>query len=229
MISAVVVAAGKSRRMGADKLSLLLCGKPVFLYSLEALQAHDEVSEIILVSRLENQSLLQEKAQTAGVTKIRHWVEGGEERQHSVWQGLQKVDAQSELVLIHDAARPFLSPTLIDEVAQAARAMGAAVCGSKVVDTIKEVDEKQQVVKTLKRESLLAVQTPQIFQRSIIQEAYKSLMQTQEMLTDDTAVVERLGKPVQVVLFSGINLKITTPEDLVLAEAFLKKKRSIIF
>lgn len=224
MISAVVVAAGKSRRMGADKLSLLLCGKPVFLYCLEVLQAHEEVSEIILVSRLESQTWLQEKTQTAGITKIRHWVEGGEERQHSVWQGLQKVDAQSELVLIHDAARPFLSRTLIDEVARAARAMGAAVCGSKVVDTIKEVDEKQQVVKTLKRESLLAVQTPQIFQRSIIHEAYKSVMQTQEMLTDDTAVVERLGKPVQVVLFSNINLKITMPDDLVLAEAFLKKK-----
>ncbi|MBX7156763.1 MAG: 2-C-methyl-D-erythritol 4-phosphate cytidylyltransferase [Verrucomicrobiae bacterium] len=223
MISAVVVAAGSSRRMGKDKLFLPLCGKPVFFYCLEIFEAHPLITEIIMVTRSEAKTLFQNHLPET-ITKVKQWIEGGKERQHSVWNGLQAANPSNDLVLIHDAARPLITRKIVDAVVDAAQKTGAAVCGSALADTIKEVDEKGFVTKTLDRDCLVAVQTPQIFHASLIREAYQKLMATQEILTDDTAVVERMGKSVQVVLCDEPNLKMTRPQDLIVAEGILQSR-----
>ena len=224
MISAVVVAAGSSRRMGQDKLFLPLCGKPIFFYCLELFEIHPLISEIIMVVRPETKMLFQNHLPKS-ITKIRKWVEGGKERQHSVWNGLQATDSNNSLVLIHDAARPLVTKTIVDLVIDAAQKTGAAVCGMALADTIKEVDANSIVVRTLNRDRLVAVQTPQIFHASLVIEAYQKLIQTNEILTDDTAVVERFGKSVQVVVCDDLNFKMTKPQDLILAESILQFRR----
>ena len=223
MISAIVVAAGSSRRMGQDKLFLSLLGKPVFLYGLELFEAHPLISEIILVTRAETKELFQKEIPKT-LSKISQWVEGGKERQHSVWNGLQKMNSKNELVLIHDAARPLVTRAILDATLNAAKETGAAVCGHALADTIKEMGANQIVTRTLERDRLAAVQTPQIFRTALITEAYRNLMETSEILTDDTAVIERFGKKVQVVMCEDLNFKITKPQDLVLAEAVLRSR-----
>lgn len=225
MISAVVVAAGSSRRMGKDKLALTLNDKPVFLYCLEVFESHPLIQEIIVVTQLDKQTWFQNQISPQFV-KIKKWVEGGQERQHSVWNGLQAVNLKSELVLIHDAARPLVTASILNAVIQAAQKTGAAVCGTAIVDTIKEVDLNSVVTKTLDRSRLVAVQTPQIFEANLIRAAYQDLIETNEVLTDDTAVVERLGKSVQVVICEDLNFKITKPQDVALAESVLKSRQA---
>lgn len=225
MISAVVVAAGSSRRMGKDKLALTLYDKPVFLYCLEVFESHPLIQEIIVVTQLDKQTWFQNQISPQFV-KINKWVEGGQERQYSVWNGLQAVNLKSELVLIHDAARPLVTASILNAVIQAAQKTGAAVCGTAIVDTIKEVDLNSVVTKTLDRSRLVAVQTPQIFEANLIRTAYRDLIETNEVLTDDTAVVERLGKSVQVVICEDLNFKITKPQDVALAESVLKSRQA---
>ena len=226
MISAVIVAAGNSRRMGKDKLFLPLCGKPIFFYCLELFQTHSLINEIIMVVRTETKTLFQNHL-PKNITKVQKWIEGGKERQHSVWNGLQSINPDNSLVLIHDAARPLITKAIVDSVINAAQKTGAAVCGTALADTIKEVDTNSMVARTLNRDRLVAVQTPQVFHTSLIREAYQKLMKTNEILTDDTAVVERLGKPVQVVICDDLNFKMTRPQDLILAKSILKSRQTV--
>ncbi len=221
-LSAVVVAAGRSQRMGFDKLLTPLCGRPLLLHTLERLLQTEVPAEIVLVVRPGSEADMEAiiaPLRERGTIKI---VAGGAQRQDSVYAGLQAVADTSEYVLVHDAARPFVTKELIDVVLAAAKLSDAAVCGAPCSDSLKEVGEDGLVEQTVDRSKLWTVQTPQIFRTSLLKEAYRSALECGGIYTDDTAVVEKMGHPVRIVLYHGINLKVTTPSDWKIAEAFLK-------
>jgi 2-C-methyl-D-erythritol 4-phosphate cytidylyltransferase len=149
-------------------------------------------------------------------------VSGGEQRQDSVRAGLKAMTSSSQYVLIHDAARPFLTRELVEVVLEAAKTTGAAVCGTPCSDSLKEVNDESLVQRTIDRSRLWNVQTPQIFNTVLLRDAYQAVAKLGGTFTDDTAVVERAGYPVQTVLYQGVNLKVTTPADWALAEAYLR-------
>lgn len=220
-VSAVVVAAGRSQRMGFDKLLTPLAGKPLLVHTLERLQAVSLVSEIILVVRPETEAQVGElfaEAIAAGKIRLAH---GGALRQDSVRNGLAATSPDSECVLIHDAARPFVTEELVSTVLAAAKETGAAVCGVPSSDTLKEVAADGNVTRTLDRSIIWSVQTPQIFRKSLLAEAYDHVAASGAQVTDDTAAVELFGKPVRVVHYPGFNMKVTTPSDWNLAACYL--------
>jgi 2-C-methyl-D-erythritol 4-phosphate cytidylyltransferase len=220
-LSAVVVAAGRSQRMGFDKLLTPLAGRPLLLHTIDRLLETQLPAEVVLVIRPGSEaemSAVIEPLRERGTIRL---VPGGAQRQDSVRAGLQAVSASSEYVLVHDAARPFVTKELIDVVLAAAKLSGAAVCGAPCSDSLKEVGEDGLVSKTIDRSQLWSVQTPQIFRTKLLKDAYQAALKSGEIFTDDTAVVERTGHPVRIVLYNGINLKVTTPSDWKLAESFL--------
>jgi 2-C-methyl-D-erythritol 4-phosphate cytidylyltransferase len=220
-LSAVVVAAGRSQRMGFDKLLTPLAGRPLLLHTLDRLLQTGVPEEIILVIRPGSEAEM-----AAVIAPLRdqgtiRLVPGGELRQDSVRAGLRAVPASSQYVMIHDAARPFLTRELVESVLEEAKRAGAAVCGLPCSDSLKEVTEEGAVARTIDRSKLWTVQTPQIFNTALLREAYQAVEKLGMVFTDDTAVVERAGYPVQVVFYQGVNIKVTTPADWKLAEAFL--------
>ena len=221
-LSAVVVAAGRSQRMGFDKLLTPLGGRPLLLHTLERLQQTQLPSEIVLVirpgSKVEMEAVIAPLREKGNI----RLVDGGAQRQDSVQAGLKAVSDSSDFVMVHDAARPFITKELIDVVLAAAKLSDAAVCGAPCSDSLKEVAEDGLVVQTVDRSKLWTVQTPQIFRTQLLRDAYAAALATGESFTDDTAVVERMGHPVRIVLYNGINLKVTTPADWSLAEALLR-------
>jgi 2-C-methyl-D-erythritol 4-phosphate cytidylyltransferase len=221
-LSAVVVAAGRSQRMGFDKLMTPLGGRPLLLHTLERLLVTEVPEEIILVIRpgtkLEMEATIAPLRDRGNI----RLVDGGAQRQDSVQAGLRAVSDSSEYVMVHDAARPFVTKELIDTVLAAAKLSDAAVCGAPCSDSLKEVGEDGLVEETVDRSKLWTVQTPQIFRTKLLRDAYQAALKTGETFTDDTAVVEKMGHPVRIVLYHGINLKITTPADWSLAEAYLR-------
>jgi 2-C-methyl-D-erythritol 4-phosphate cytidylyltransferase len=208
--------------MGFDKLLTPLGGRPLLLHTLEHLMQTQVPEEIVLVirpgSKVEMEAVI---APLRDKGKIR-LVDGGAQRQDSVQAGLRAVSDASEFVMVHDAARPFVTKELIDVVLAAAKLSDAAVCGAPCSDTLKEVAEDGLVVRTVDRAKLWTVQTPQIFRTQLLRDAYAAALRTGENFTDDTAVVEKMGHPVRIVLYNGINLKVTTPADWSLAEALLR-------
>jgi len=221
-LSAVVVAAGRSQRMGFDKLSTPLGGQPLLLHTLGRILDTQVPAEIILVirpgSEEETRKLIAPLSDKGNIRLVR----GGEQRQDSVQAGLNVVSSSSEYVMIHDAARPFVTKELIDVVLAAAKLTGAAVCGAPCSDSLKQVAEDGLIRGSLDRSKLWTVQTPQIFRTQLLREAYRLAVKTGGTFTDDTAVVEKIGHPVQVVLYHGVNFKITTPSDWKLAESYLQ-------
>lgn len=221
-LSAVVVAAGRSQRMGFDKLLTPLGGRPLLVHTLERLLQTEAPAEVVLVIRPGSQ-----KEMEAVIDPLRdrlrvRFVEGGAQRQDSVYAGLQAVADSSEFVMVHDAARPFVTKELVDLVLNAAKLSDAAVCGAPCSDTLKEVAEDGLVMRTVDRSRMWTVQTPQIFRTRLLRECYQAALATGEAFTDDTAVVEKMGHPVRIVLYHGINLKVTTPADWAVAEALLR-------
>ena len=217
-LSAVVVAAGRSQRMGFDKLLTPLAGRPLLLHTLVRLAATGLLGEIILVVRGGTEETMGQMVEPlAGQISIR-LVAGGEQRQDSVFAGLQAVAESAEFVMVHDAARPFVTRELIELVLAGARLSDAAVCGAPCSDSLKEVGEDGLVRRTIDRAQLWTVQTPQIFRRTLLLEAYRSARASGRTFTDDTAVVEHFGHAVRTVLYPEINLKVTTPLDWKLAE-----------
>jgi 2-C-methyl-D-erythritol 4-phosphate cytidylyltransferase len=221
-LSAVVVAAGRSQRMGFDKLLTPLAGRPLLLHTIDRLQQTGVPSEIILVIRPGSEAEMN-----AVIAPLRdrgsiRLVPGGAQRQDSVQAGIKAASSSSEYVLVHDAARPFVTKELVDVVLAAAKASGAAVCGAPCSDSLKEVGEDGLVERTIDRSQLWTVQTPQIFRTRLLLDAYAAALKSGENFTDDTAIVERAGHHVRIVLYHGINLKVTTPSDWKLAEAYLQ-------
>jgi len=221
-LSAVVVAAGRSQRMGFDKLLTPLGGRPLLVHTLERLLLTNVPEEIILVIRPGSEAEME-----AVISPLREQgnirlVPGGAQRQDSVRAGLNAVSDSSEYVMVHDAARPFVTKELIDVVLAAAKLTGAAVCGAPCSDSLKDGAEDGLVVRTIERSRLWTVQTPQIFRTRLLRDAYQAAARTDLIFTDDTAVVEKMGRPVRLVLYHGINFKVTTPADWSLAEAYLR-------
>lgn len=223
-VSVVVVGAGKSKRMGSqqNKLFMRVRGKPILAYTLRAFERCDACSEVVVVLRQEDIPLFYEEI-LAGepYTKVRPPVPGGPERQDSVFSGLLATDPGARIIAVHDGARPLVDEATILRTLEAATAFGAAIPCVPVKDTIKEIDEKGFVSRTLQRDRLVSVQTPQAFRRDIIFSAYERARIQGIYATDDASLVEMAGYPIKMVIGSYYNIKLTTPEDLAIMEAFL--------
>ena len=224
--AALVAAAGSSTRMGGgtNKLLLPLDGIPVLIRTLDALQRAERVDEIIVATREEELVEIAQLCHTYGITKCKKVVRGGESRAHSVMLAAREADKSMELLAVQDGARPLVTPALIDSVIAAATRCGAAAPAVPVKDTIKCVREDGAVAQTLDRSALRAVQTPQVFTADVLKAALQSVLEQGIEVTDDCGAVERLGKVVFLTEGEETNLKITTPADLVLAEAILKDR-----
>jgi 2-C-methyl-D-erythritol 4-phosphate cytidylyltransferase len=219
LVSAIVVAAGEGLRFKskASKPLVILNSKPIIIHSLAAFSRLPQVKEIIVVANRRNYPAIIRNIRKFRIKKISRIVYGGLRRQDSVYNGLKAVNPALDLILIHDAARPFADRKLISAVIKQAGLHGAAISAVRVKPTIKESAESSPVVRrTLKRNLLWEAQTPQVFERSLLLKAYKKFNRTD--FTDDAGLVERLGKQVRIVEGSYKNIKITTPEDLTIAK-----------
>jgi 2-C-methyl-D-erythritol 4-phosphate cytidylyltransferase len=216
-VSAIIVAAGAGTRFGAAKQFVPLKGKPLVEWSLARFEEHGMVDEIVLVLPEKG----PEGAYASRYGKIRAVVEGGARRQDSVFAGFRTVSPdETEIVLVHDAARPLFSADLISRIIKATLARGSAVPALTVEDTVKEVEEGE-VVRTLNREKLVRVQTPQGFLYRILKEALARAREEGFYGTDEAMLVERAGKRVAVISGDPWNIKITSPSDMKIAEALL--------
>lgn len=225
MTSAIIVAAGKGTRMGpnVDKVFLEIAGSPVVAHTWRTFASAVCIDEIILVVRAGMESAFEELAANIVSQKPFRIVTGGAERQDSVWNGLQAVSNETEIVAIQDAARPCTSASLIEATISSARETGAAVAAQPVTDTIKESRDGNFVERTLDRAKLWAVQTPQTFRLEIIRCALAEVRRKGLSVTDDTAACELIGQPVRLVASVQPNPKVTRPEDLPFIEMLLKK------
>ena len=224
--TAIVLAAGQGKRMGTSiqKQYLELDGKPILYYSLYAFEKSNLIDEIILVvGENQNEYCRKEIVSKYQFTKVKHVIQGGAERYISVWNGLRKVG--EGYVFIHDGARPFIDEEILTRAYESVQEYKACVVGMPTKDTIKIADKDGFVLDTPDRRDLWIVQTPQVFETALVKEAYGKLMRHAETnVTDDAMVVEQmLGGKVKLVEGSYRNIKITTPEDLQVANLFVKK------
>ncbi len=213
-VVAIVAGAGSGRRMGADKAMLKLLDKPLIAWPVDVLQNNEFINEIVVVLHNNNLAEGEKLRVERRWTKVRSICEGGELRQDSVRNGLSHA-GECRWVLIHDGARPFLTGRLIEDGLAAAQETGAAIAAVPVKDTVKQADLAEFVAHTLDRNLLRAVQTPQVFRFEIIKQAYAEI---KDEVTDDAALVERAGHKVKLYMGDYSNIKVTTPEDLRLAE-----------
>ncbi len=227
MLTAIIVAAGSSQRMGFDKLFADLAGRPVVAWSVAAFQASEAVDGIVLVTRPEREVLFREMAQRWNWTKLRAILPGGAQRHLSVWNGLQTVAAERKeeddaaFVAVHDGARPLITPDMIARCLGLAREAGAACCAAPVSDTLKRADADRRICGGVDRANLWAVQTPQIFALPLLLRAYQTVIDAGETVTDETSALEGIGAPVALLNSGDFNLKITYPPDLELARHLL--------
>ncbi|SDW88980.1 2-C-methyl-D-erythritol 4-phosphate cytidylyltransferase [Marininema mesophilum] len=219
-VGVVIPAAGIGKRMGTkvSKQFLDIAGEPVLIRTLRVFDEHPAVMEIVLaVKEEEREAVIALLHRYEFDPKRIRLVQGGAERQSSVYHGLCEI--QAEWVLVHDAVRPFVTSAQVDQLLAVAKETGAAILAVPVKDTVKQVSEAGVVETTLDRNQLWAVQTPQAFSRELLMEAYEQGAESALEATDDAKLVEAMGVSVQVVRGDYTNLKLTTPEDLVLAEA----------
>ncbi|MGD6818631.1 2-C-methyl-D-erythritol 4-phosphate cytidylyltransferase [Metabacillus sp. 84] len=220
----VIPAAGQGKRMnaGKNKQFIELEGKPVIAHTLSVFEADPACCGIILVINEAERDEFMDMIQRFSFTKIKKMTGGGAERQESVYNGLKH--AEEPVVFIHDGARPFIEYPVLQELAEAAQREGAATLAVPVKDTIKRVDQGE-VLETVERSSLWAVQTPQAFRLSAILHAHEDAERSRYQGTDDASLIERLNQKVKVIPGSYANLKLTTPEDLLIAKAILKQRK----
>jgi 2-C-methyl-D-erythritol 4-phosphate cytidylyltransferase len=221
MLSAIIVAAGRSRRAGFDKIFADLAGRPLIAHTVAAFQHAPSVDEVILVGR---ESILDSlRALTAHFPKIRTVLCGGERRQDSVQRGLNAI-LEVEFVAVHDAARPLITPSEIERVFSAAKEYGAAALAAPVTDTLKVADAEGYVIGSIDRQHVFTMQTPQIFARQLLIEAYDRLRDTGLTVTDEVSAVEHAGGNVAVVVTQDHNPKMTFASDLLIAEFILSRR-----
>jgi 2-C-methyl-D-erythritol 4-phosphate cytidylyltransferase len=222
--SVIVAAAGSSRRMGGDnKLMQPIDGVPVLAHTLLALEHAALVDEIVVAAREEDLILFGDLCKIYGVTKPVKIVRGGETRLESVYAASLECRAEAEFIAVHDGARPLASPELIDRTVALAHRTNAAAPAVPVKDTIKTVQDGK-VVSTPDRETLRAVQTPQVFDADLFRAALEKARASGEAVTDDCSAVEMIGKEIYLTEGSYENIKITTPEDLILAAELLHQR-----
>jgi 2-C-methyl-D-erythritol 4-phosphate cytidylyltransferase len=238
MLTAIIVAAGSSQRMGFDKLFATIAGKPLIAHTLHAFERAISVSEILVVAREERHDEIRKINHAENFKKIRSIIAGGERRQDSVRAGLNRLSLGARYVGVHDAARPLIAPEQIERVFGQCLIHGAAALAEPINDTLKRGDidpirphspnsgqEEQIIVVTgsVDRHHLYVMQTPQIFERALIEEAYRLADTENVSLTDEVSAVERFGHKVVLVLSNDFNFKITYPRDLPLAEFVLNQ------
>ncbi len=228
MVTAILLAAGKSERMGAgtDKAFLNIGSKPVIAWSLLAFERCPDIDSIVLVVRKEQKMAAQSLARMFGISKLSRIVAGGTRRQDSAAAGLEAADIDTRIAVVHDGARPCVTPEAISETVAAARRCGAAVLGRRMIDTVKYAARGTTVTRTEDRSRLWTVQTPQAFNANLLRRAYKALAADRKAeATDDAQAVEMLGEDgvqIKIVESNAPNFKITTADDLQLAAAVLK-------
>ena len=224
MTAAIIVAAGRGERMGAnyDKAFLNIGPRPMVAYSMMAFEACTDIQQIVLVVRRERLEAAKGMAQMFGISKLYRIVVGGVHRQDSVRKGLEALSAETTHVAIHDAARPLVTPALISETIKSAQKYGSGVAAHRVVDTVKSGEKASMVSATIDRSKLWMVQTPQTFRVELLKLAYAQLAETKEVVTDDAAALERIGEPVRLVEWAPMNLKVTVSEDLTTAAMLLR-------
>ncbi|MBM7622373.1 2-C-methyl-D-erythritol 4-phosphate cytidylyltransferase [Bacillus tianshenii] len=223
----MVLAAGQGKRMkaGKNKQFIELEGKPVIIHTLTVFENDPMCKEIKLVINEKEVPLFEALLESYGISKVSEMVPGGKERQDSVYNGLLRME-NAEIVLVHDGARPFIRQEVIHRLVEKAKRDGAAIVGVPVKDTIKKVNADLLIEETVERAALWMIQTPQAFQYSILQKAHLQAKEEQYMGTDESSLVERIGMPVHMVEGDYENIKLTTPEDLIVAEAILKKQKA---
>jgi len=223
--TAVIVAAGKGKRMGTDisKQFLPLCGKEILTHTVEVFEKADRIRDIVLVTGTDSLQDVQDMVWEYGWQKVISVVAGGKERQDSVWNGLQAVSEDTEIVLIHDGVRPFVTEEILDLSIETAVEMGGCAAGVPAKDTIKVCNSENIAVDTPDRSTLWQIQTPQTFRKELIVKAYEQAKAEGFVGTDDASLAENSGYSVKVIMGSYRNIKITTKEDLLIGEAFLKE------
>ncbi|WP_246333905.1 2-C-methyl-D-erythritol 4-phosphate cytidylyltransferase [Thermoactinomyces mirandus] len=223
-VGVIIPAAGQGKRMGMGerKQFLQFHGQPVIIHTLALFEGLPEVDEIVVVTQEEEIARTQKMIEEACIHKVTCVVSGGKERQESVYLGLKKI--RTDWVMVHDAVRPFVSREAISRLLKVARMHGAAILAVPVKDTVKMVDDAGVVEQTPDRKRLWAVQTPQAFRRDILLSAHEQFLKWDAMATDDSMLVEEMGIDVRVVEGEYTNIKLTTPDDLFMAEAIYQMR-----
>jgi len=224
MLSAIIVAGGSSQRMGFDKLFAVIAGEPVIAHAIRAFERATSLGEIVVVAREQCHDEIRKITSGAGFKKIRAIIQGGERRQDSVRAGLDRIDRNAKYVAVHDAARPLITPEQIERAFEQCRVHGAAALAQPVNDTLKRTDADLMVVGSVDRHQLCAMQTPQIFERKLIDGAYRAVYAENILVTDEVSAVERLGHKIALVLNDDFNFKITYPRDLLVADFILQDR-----
>lgn len=224
-VSAIIVAAGNSTRMGLDisKQFIPLLDRPVISYTISAFEKAETIEEIVIVCRPQDESQIEEIVCRYKYKKVSAIVNGGNTRGESVKNGITAANNFATHFAIHDGARPLIQPENINDVVKQGVLCGAATLGTYVTDTIKVVNETNHIMSTPIRSSLRAVQTPQVFERDLYLNALEKAQNSGNNFTDDCQLIENNGQTVSVVIGKVTNIKLTTPFDIVLAETLLSK------
>ena len=226
IVSAVIVSAGNSTRMGGvNKQFLELDGAPVIVNTITMFQRSHLVDEIIIVTRESDIDEIANLVKKYDFNKVNNIVAGGETRQLSVYEGVMSTFDMADLVVIHDGARPLVTVDIIDKTINVAAEYGAAATGVKVKDTVKIVDKNDNIIDTPDRAYMRFIQTPQVFNKKLYLDAVNTVENSRDF-TDDCKLFEAYGKTVKFVEGDYENIKITTPEDIELAENYLKRRRA---
>lgn len=229
-ISVIIAAAGMSNRMGSkiNKQFIGINGKPILAYTIEKFEKCRYIDEIVLVAKEEEiEYCRKEIVKKYRFKKVSNIIRGGMERQDSIYNGILALNENTDIVLTHDGARPFVKIQNIEDGIEGVIDHGACIVGVPVTDTIKVVGKDKDINETPQRSLLWAAQTPQCFLKSILVEAYDEAVKDNFLGTDDSSIVERIGYKVKMIMGSYENIKITTPEDIVIAESLLKDKNLI--
>ena len=224
MLNVIVVAAGDSRRMGFDKLFATIADSPVIAHAMLAFERAGCVGGIIVVAREDRLAEIKKIVRSEKLKKVRSIIAGGKRRQDSVRAGLDHLEATARYVAIHDAARPLITAEQIERVFDQSRIHAAASLAEPIRDTLKYADGEFFVTTPVDRHQLYAMQTPQVFERRLIEDAYRAVYAENASVTDEVSAVERLGRKVILVPNQDLNFKITYPRDLALAEFVLKQR-----
>jgi 2-C-methyl-D-erythritol 4-phosphate cytidylyltransferase len=224
VFSAILVAGGSSQRMGFDKLFAVIAGEPVIAHPIRAFERATSVDEIVVVAREDRHDEIRKISRDRGFKKVLSIVPGGERRQDSVRAGLDRISHDAKYVAVHDAARPLITPEQIERAFEQCRVHGAAALAQPVNDTLKRADADLMVVGSVDRHQIFAMQTPQIFERKLIEDAYRAVYAENILVTDEVSAVERLGYKVALVLDDDFNFKITYPRDLPVADFIIRDR-----
>src|SRR4030095_10255017 len=226
MLSAIIVAGGSSQRMGFDKLFAVIADEPVLAHAIRAFERTTSIGEIVVVASEQRHDEIRKISSGARFKKIRAIVPGGERRQDSVRAGLDRVHPGAKYVAVHDAARPLITPKQIERAFAQCCIHGAAALAQPVNDTLKRADVDLLVAGSVDRHQLYAMHTPQIFERKLIQEAYRAVYAENILVTDEVSAAERLGCKIALVLNDDFNFKITYPRDLPVACFILRDREN---